>query len=292
MTDLSFSENAVRSYVPELDFLGLKDARGCRLCREDVAVLDASNGFRTVAFRGSVMLDGEAFLSSVGLSGEERSFLEDSLGRASRVLLHSPAGPLLVFADLIRETGLLIAVRPHSPSKEKRGLRSESLVRALHLLGREDFLISPAASRSASRAHSEDLSLCQALEELLYYMDGLCPDRLLPFGLAPSVLRLANFAGCDPRRIRFPDALPDLTPIQGAHLLLFLLCSFLTLRQRSGELILGEGQENAAAFSCTVRLLPLENSFFDREASSLTPSLRSRMLLRMVPENRNTSCSI
>ncbi len=259
----------VSSYVPELTFLETKNARGCRICHEDVAVLDARRDLRLVSYRGVMPLPDGDYLSLVGVPSEDRSFLLSHLGMHPHMLLSSSSGPLLVFGDLLPETGLLLLVRLHPPKGSKRPVSVSSLMRALSLIERADFVPSPSVASVSVRSRSGDMELCSRLEEILYYTEALSLDRLLPSDLASSALRLASFAGCDPRRIRFLDPLPELPSRQAASLLTFLLCSFLALRQQNGELLMRSEEDGDRELCCLVR-------FRDFSLFSLEPSEEER----------------
>ena len=256
---------SVSSYVPEWTFLETKNVCGCRICHEDVAVLDARRDLCLVSYRGVMPLPDGDYLSSVGVSPEDRSFLLSHIGIHPHMLLSSSSGPILAFCDLLPETGLLLLVRLHPSKGSKRPVSVSSLMRALSLIERTDFVPSPSVASVSIRSRSGDVALCSRLEEILYYTEALSLDCLLPSDLTSSALRLASFAGCDPRRIRFLDPLPEMPSRQAAPLLMFLLCSFLALRQQSGELLMQSEASGDRELCCLVRFREL--SLFSLEPS-------------------------
>ncbi|MBR2353453.1 MAG: hypothetical protein IKB75_04710 [Clostridia bacterium] len=236
-------QTLLQSYIPEVDFWERKRVRGCRICLEDCAVLDARRDFSTVSYRGNLpAFDGD-FLHSVGLSSSERNFLLTAISSHRRLLLRSSLGAILVFADHLSDTGLVPVIRPHLPPETTVDAHGASLLRALSLGGHTEFSISPSFASLSDRARAQDVQVLRTLDEIFYYVDGAMSEDRASIPLSSAILRFANFAGCDPKRITLPEAFPALSRQDERRLLDFLLCAFLTLRQKSGGASFSESDE-------------------------------------------------
>jgi hypothetical protein len=105
-----------------------------------------------------------------------------------------------------------------------------------------------------------DEALCHQLEELFYYLDRILrpsPDS----SLWTRCLLISNFVGCRLERVALPVTALSLSAGDDARMTLFLLCSFLTLRQKSGS-VMTDGAEESSNYQCTV-------SFFEESKTLL-----------------------
>ena len=151
--------------------------------------------------------------------------MEYAMPRANCVALYGGIGAVLLFPVQARNTGLLLAVLPHAAAS--------SVYRALKYMD-EPVLLSPAATNQVAKA-SDDEEVCEHLRELFFYTDRiLC--RTPRIGLWTQTLLIANFVGCRMDGSNLPTQELSLTDTDHAKLLAFLICLFLTLRQKDGRL--------------------------------------------------------
>ncbi len=247
--------HTLESYLPESDFWARKRVRGCRICFEDVAVLDANRSFLTVAYRGILPLEDLDFFSAVGLPADERAFLCSALASHRRLVLRSSRGAILLLADFLCETGLCLAIRLHPSSEGDLDAWDASLLRALECGGNTAFVRSSACSRLSLRARAEDVKMLRRLDEIFFYLEGLSREKFATVSLPSLILRLANFAGCDPQKISLPARLPELSLLQAVRMIFFLFCSCLVLRQsRGGAIFEAKGEGSAPSFALRIAL--------------------------------------
>lgn len=218
--------NSVRvdSYLNEADFLRGKNRPVPRLMREECAVLSFADGCSVLACRGAHFVQGTPFLSSLRLSSAEERFFFERVEQHPRLLLETPFGVCLVFADLLEQTGLLcVLLLPNTAPA--------SVAAALSQCSSVPFVLRTSMPSRCIPA-AEDRALC---EELLFYMELLFSRRPPRLSLLwRDCLFLADFAGCTVENTSFPDAEGTLSERDGCKFRLFLLCSFLTLRRTGG----------------------------------------------------------
>lgn len=211
----------VDSYLNEEAFLQGKNRPVPRLLREECGVVSFARGCSVIACRGVHFEPGASFVSSLRLSHREEVFFFANVGKHPRLLLDTPMGPCLVFADLLEKTGLFCALLL------PKGVLS-SVAAALARCSSVPFLLrAPASLRGAPAA--EDRALC---EELLFYMELVFSRRPSRIALLwRECTLLAEFAGCTVERTAFPAVEGSLSDRDSCKFRLFLLCSFLTLRR-------------------------------------------------------------
>lgn len=234
----------LNSYCAESCFLEGKEGRTARLCREECAVLDPTDGYRVLAGRGEGLTVGEGFAPFEALPAAERCFLADSLGTHSAYLLLGPCRAVLIFAHLLPHTGALLAVSPQGDPAAVR--------RALALLGRAEFVCASLHASDALTPHVGDEAICRQLTELFYYTDRILlhTGERLPW---THTQLIANFAGCLLDRADLPPQIPPLCESEAAKLTLLLLCIFFTFRSESGR-ILAEADFRAPTLGYCVSL--------------------------------------
>ena len=66
----------LRSYLPENILLDGKHQQHTRMCHEELAVIDPANGYRVIAYRGSIPLKEQNMQKLFGISAKETDFLE------------------------------------------------------------------------------------------------------------------------------------------------------------------------------------------------------------------------
>ena len=214
----------IRSYIPEAFFLDQKDEDHMRVCREDLVLVDPADGYRVVVGRGKEILAGEPFAPLVRLSRSERQFLEQSLGRKMRLLLQGKNEPILVFADLLEASGLLLVICPR--------FDTENLKRGLALLGKSEFISSNRSEAGAPSPRNGDAAVCKYLQELFYYLDRIfsVSEELR---LWTTAALIANLAGCHANFAAMPTEAVTPLPMDRLRLLAFLLCLFLSMREEA-----------------------------------------------------------
>lgn len=85
---------------------------------EDCAVLRADDGFRAVASRGTTLPVGETLTGKGLLTAGELRFFTDSSGPENHFLLAGVKVPVILYADWLSATGLVLAVFPKMPLAE------------------------------------------------------------------------------------------------------------------------------------------------------------------------------
>lgn len=213
----------IKSYVPELTLLESKAEQSARTFDGDLAVIAPANGFCAVACRGRACAVGQSMTEAYGIDPAELAFLRHALASHKRILLQGKGGAVLLFADLLDTTGLLLAAVPK--------LSAASAARLLRHLCRADFAISPTLSAATGALQAEDKSSYDRLSELLYYTDRILSDDPNT-GLWTRTLLTANFAGCLLEATSLPVNAFALSRGEGHRFTAFLLCAFLTLRNR------------------------------------------------------------
>ena len=213
----------IKSYVPELTLFDRKDEQSARTFDEDLSVVDPANGFCAVACRGRGSAVGQSVAEAYGIDPDELAFLRRALTSHKRILLQGKRGAVLLFADLLDTTGLLLAAAPK--------ISAASAARLLRYLCRADFAITPALSAATGALQAEDKTAYDRLAALLYYTDRILSDDPNT-GLWTRTLLTANFAGCLLEATSLPVNTLALSRGEGHRLIAFLLCVFLTLRNR------------------------------------------------------------
>ncbi len=255
----------IDSYLNEEAFLQGKNRPVPRLLREECGVLSFADGCSVIACRGAHFEQGASFASSLRLSEQEERFFFANAGKHPRLLLDTPFGACLVFADLLDKTGLICALL-----LPNRALFS--VAAALSRCSSVPFLLrAPDSSRTAPAA--EDCAWC---EELLFYMDFIFSCRPSRLSLLwRDCLFLADFAGCTVEKTSFPAVEGTLSEHDSCKLRLFLLCSFLTLRktgsgvsavdgESGGRFLLRVEQKKQYAYFHKRKKAPDREAFFGR----------------------------
>ncbi len=222
----------IDSYLNEEVFLQEKDRPAPRVLREECGVISFAQNCAVIACRGAHFEQGVSFLTSLQLSRQEETFFFANAGRHPRLLLDTPFGACLVFADLLSETGLLCALLIPNGALF-------SVASALLQCSSVPFLMrSQMPPRSAPAAR--DRSLCQ---ELLFYMERILSPRSSDASLLwRDCLLLANFVGCTVENASFPPMEEGISHSDICRLRLFLLCAFLTLRKTGGGVCADGGE--------------------------------------------------
>ena len=183
-----FFRRSIRSYVPERWLLEGKQVPTCRAFCEDVALLEASEEGRILAYRGRDLAVGESFFASVGIEREELDFVFTSLATHARVLFQSRRGPILLFADVLPTARRLLAVLPH--------LEGQETAMALSVLGRVEVAVSGSFGGFCT-ACAPDEHACRVMAELLFDLDRIfnnCNVR----SFSDYFRLIFEFAGCAP----------------------------------------------------------------------------------------------
>lgn len=217
--------NHVESYIPELQYFQSKHQNGARRIHEDLAVLDAAKDLRVLAGRGRFVRNGEPLATLCGLPREELAFLHRSLPASHCTALLGSCGVVLVFADLLKESGTLLAVLPHADVAET--VRSLSYVE-------EPIALSPALIAKPVTETNTNEEVCEQIREVFFYVSRIL-KRNADLGLWTRTLLLANFVGCRTDETSLPTQAIPLTSPELSRLVAFLFCTFLTLRQKDGH---------------------------------------------------------
>ncbi len=239
----------VYGYLPETGLTEPKHGRGCRLFREECALVHASGDLRVVASRGrrrsGGLSTGESLLSLPGLTEEVceqiRSFCTDP--RDGRLLLAIPNGSLVLFSHLLEAAELLTVLRFEASDKEvARALRR------MDAYGGEELLFT-------DREESASLSVRQigeALFETERLLEGYSKEPLRLF-----CARAAGFAGCRLSPVERSSTAPVLSSSDRRLLAAMLIGSFLILRELPGRVgtALGEGTVHREAPEFLLRIL-------------------------------------
>lgn len=236
----------LKRYLPELILTEEKHSDTTEPCAEDFAVIDAAGGYRVLACRAQTLKEGDLLPAAWGISPAELDFLERTIPSHPRLILDTEKGAVLIFADVLRSTGILLVARPY--------LQSRTLLGILRFLKRSDFLLSPAMSAHTDASNiCSDWTLCEQIDRLLYYLDRML-DQSDRFGIGfwPRCLLVAHFAGCRLDKTLLSIERPALSKSDDARLTLFLLCTMLKLRQTSGRVCTEEG--DLPCFFCRVEL--------------------------------------
>ena len=212
----------LNAYIPESLLTEEKQEHARRVCREDCLIVDPSNSFRILTSRGSTAMQGDSLNKRFAIPASEMRFLRNALSKHTRILLtggHSRA--LLVFADLLRVSGILLVLSPHADAS--------AVARLLNHMGRTEFAVSPALSQTSPLPHNGDDDVYEQLTELFFYLDRILSPSPR-FGLRTKTHLIANFAGCILDDVAVPlDAL-SCPPAECERLVAFLLCAFLSMR--------------------------------------------------------------
>lgn len=217
----------IKSYVPEREFFKGKTEGGMRICHEEFSVVDPANDFLIVAYRGLDHRVGKRLTEEYGIPSSEIAFLQRALVKHRRALLKGKKRPILIYADFLESTGLLLAVAQERDTA--------SVARILLHTGRTDFAISPSLARSTvATLQAEDEITYDQLQDIFFYLDRLTSDSP-NFGVWTRALLAAKFAGCRLSETDLPTADLPISANDRARLTVFLLCTFLTLRLRDGK---------------------------------------------------------
>ena len=214
----------IKSYYPEHLYFDRKQAEDERICTEDLAVVDVREDCRILAARGVCVFAGDDLFHAFHMAKEEFPSIYELLLSNRRVFWEADGRPLLLFADWLSETGLLLVVRPNGTVHAVREILKD--------LTTENFLF--PQPYSIERKASRDLRAAyDVLTDIFSYTDIMFSRK------SPSARRLissiAKFAGChiDPSSffsLTAQNAELDLSPRTVA----FLTCSLLFLREQSG----------------------------------------------------------
>lgn len=216
-------QRRVSSFVPEGLLLDEKRARACRVCCEDCAVLDTRNDHIPVAYRARERAPRINYFSYIGLSADEYAFLQDALRTHTRILLQSPSGAILVFAEHLKSLGLLTVVRFRTEIASV-----SSIHRAILSIGRTEVRVSPSVPLSRAPCKSE---LCEQMRELFFYADEWMTRFPFSNGFRRGSVCIAALAGCDMECVSAMPRIHRLPQAEQARLAMFLFCLLLTMRQ-------------------------------------------------------------
>ena len=171
----------------------------------------------------------------------------------------------MLFADLLSATGLMLGILLEQSA--------EDVFCALKRMGQTNFIVPqrilPKGDFLSSR-YDEDL--CAQIDELFYYLERI----LLPTpeaSLWTRCLLIANFVGCRLERVALPVTAPPLSKNDNARMTLFLFCSFLALRQKSGRVLtdgeMRKDEDIDLNYRCTVSFLEETLPLWEPEANSI-----------------------
>lgn len=236
----------LKRYLPELILTEEKHSDATDPCAEDFAVIDAANSYRVLACRAQTLKEGDLLPAAWGISRTELDFLERNISSHPHVILDTQKGAILVFADVLRSTGILLVARPY--------LQSRTLLGILRFLKRTDFLLSPTLLAQTDTSNvCSDQTMCEPIDRLLYYLDRILDQSdQFDLGFWSRCLLVAHFAGCRLDKALLSIERPALSKSDDARLTLFLLCTMLKLRQTSGRVCTEEG--DLPCFFCRVEL--------------------------------------
>ena len=211
---------SIKSYVPESLALLDKDHVGARICMEDCAVLDPARDLLILQSRGAGLRPNSSFVSSTEMSEQEERTLLDALQEHPRFLMTVGARPLLVFADWLRSTGLILAILPHTSPV--------AAIRALRTMQREEIVILDEVCERASAEKCREAQ--ELLADVLRFTDCIFAKSL---PIPHFLLVLSTFSGCklEMESTFFQNA-PDI-PISD-RLSALLFCCLLYIRGIAG----------------------------------------------------------
>ena len=240
----------LHSYIPEsLAFLE-KQKESSRLFFEDCAVFDPAFDHRILASRGEGLLLGKSFFDLCGVSDLDKALFQEKFHKHRHFLLPAGKDSVLLFSEAFGDTGLLLGIRLH--------IDAITLRRVLHQLGQADFVCPTSIESASLTPQAGDFDLCLRLEELFYYTSRILSTKE-EGSLWTRCLLIANFAGCRLERVALPVQAPPFSKRDRLRLAFFLLCSFLTMRQKDGR-VGAEGSElledeSQPLYRCTVSLV-------------------------------------
>ena len=265
----------LKSYIPETLFLASKQDASMEQYAEDLAVLDAANGYRVLACRATALTEGEALPEAWGIAPSELDFLERAILHHRRVAVLSDRGVVLFLSDLIEYTGILIALRPY--------LGCSTFLGALRFLHYSSIECSPAALAQVSAQEKPTEGECEQVARLLYYTERIIGiDRRYRIGLWPRCLLISRFAGCSLDRTLLSAKAPALSCGDEARLIAFFLCAMLKLREMNGRVSAEETEH--PRFSCRIAIEPVTEETVDRSAIA-----RERFPFLSLPEFKRFS---
>ena len=209
---MNIQDTVIPVYSPDLAFLECRVQLGARLAREDCAIVDTAQDFLILASRGN-LIPRTRLTEALGMTDEECSALTEAICTDTRFLTTAGERPMLVFADWITSTGLILVVLPHSGYLP--------LQKALGSIQREDIrILSPSVGRTPYRQCREALEM---LDEILHYTDLILSKSISPHHLC---LAAAMFAGC---HLASGHSFADYShlPTPNDRNVAFLLCSLL-----------------------------------------------------------------
>lgn len=239
----------LHSYIPESIAFSEKQKDSSRLFFEDCAVFEPAFENRILASRGKGLLLGKSFFALCGVSDPDKAFFQEIFHKHPRILLPAGKDSVLIFSEAFGDTGLLLGIRLH--------IDATALHRVLHQIGQADFLCPDSLRSAPLTPQLGDSDLCLRLEELFYYLWRMLSPKA-DFSLWTMCLLIANFAGCRLERVALPVQSPPFSKRDRLRLTFFLLCSFLTMRQKDGR-VGAEGnalpeEEEQPLYRCTVSL--------------------------------------
>ncbi len=212
----------ISSFLPESTFLENKQEPSCRRCFEDCAVADGQTG-RIFAARGPSFLYEKTVFPDSMLQNID--FSSPSI-KERPVLFPYRSGTAMVLPHFLRTTGLLLCFFfPAAP---------DHIRRALLPMGR-DVCWASEPTKKSPLPFDKHSTLCEQMDEIFFYIDRMT-DQVHSPGLWTLCLSIAHFAGCRARVHSLPTDTPTLSRRNRDLLVLFLLCSFLTLRGSAGIL--------------------------------------------------------
>lgn len=227
----------VQSYLPESALLEGKQHAGARICKEDCAVIDLFHQYTILASRGEGLLTGTDFRQAVRLSKSAERALTKALQTKKHLILDVDQKPLILFADWLPETGLLLAIRPNCTYS--------AISEALSVLERSDFIFLSRIS-SQKPSSEECRTAFEILSDILFHLSFILPSDT--FHTADRLIaHVAAFAGC---QIDSETALAfsrnGLDPQAAKQAIPLLLCTFLYLRGQNGTLKAEESTDDTA----------------------------------------------
>lgn len=234
----------VRGYVPEKYSFAEKDSLALRELFEACALLDAENAFQPVAYRGRQIAD---LLDRVG--GADMAFLQAHCKTHRFLLLDLPQGRLLICSDWLNSTGLLLAVLLQC--------EVQVILQSMRFAALGEAVVC-APSVEHKRVRKADLDLCERLKDHLISLTRILsanPDVCI----RSHVRLISDFAGCRTHTQTNEELRLSLLPYDFQRLSAFLLCTFLTLRTKTGSVdVIGKRDDVPSdALKFRVRYTPL-----------------------------------
>ena len=219
--------NLIRNYIPEIENLRDKHAPSARICREECAVLDPADHYRILAWRGKRLLPGVSLFDQLFVTASDIAFLESAIAKHNRILIGGLPAPILIFADLLKNTGLLIALSPHLPT--------DDFLQTVSLLEELGVAVAPSLKKKKRPAQLQSANARELLSEWFFFMDRILSPSC-EIGIHTRSRLIASFTGC---QLEIGNAaLPmdglALSQRNTQRLSAFLFCALLALRHKDG----------------------------------------------------------